>query len=188
MDARVRCLLCDSIIIVSDYYVLFRFTSVPSFNNHYYAVLSGASSFADAVSIAASTSINGMTGYLVTINTIEEYNYVHWGLKARSVWISATDATVEGTWRYGTSGLSGQSASIMPWASNEPNGNTAENCAILYVIGLNDLSCSSGSKNFVVEFECASPKILFQGACVCMSCFDTFRHSYSIALGHSARL
>jgi hypothetical protein len=145
---------------------------VPSFNDHYYAVLSGASSFADAVSTAASTSVNGMTGYLATINTIEEYNYLHWGLKARSVWISATDASVEGTWRYGSSALSGQSVSIMPWVNSEPNGNTGENCAIMYVLGLHDLSCTSGSKNFVVEFECLSPKILFQGACVCESSYD----------------
>ena len=142
---------------------------MPGFNGRFYDVLTGATSFADAVSRAASTTYNGMTGYLATINSIEEYAFIHWTMRAGSVWLSGTDANSEGTWKYSSSSLSGSNVAYLLWAPNEPNGRSSENCLHHWLPGLNDAGCSSNwITNFVVEFECLSPRILVQGACIRM--------------------
>jgi hypothetical protein len=142
---------------------------VPGFNGRFYDILPGATSYSDAVFRASTISYNGMNGYLATINSIEEYAYIHWTMRAGGVWLSGTDANGEGTWKYSSSSSSGSNVAFLPWALNEPNGGTSENCLQHISGGLNDVSCSSsGISNFVVEFECPSPRILVQGACIRM--------------------
>ncbi len=142
---------------------------MPEFNGRFYDVLTGATSYADAVSRAASITYNGMTGYLATINSMEEYAFIHWNMSTGSVWLSGTDLGSEGTWKYSSSSLSGSNVAYLPWALNEPNGRTSENCLYHWAAGLADISCSNNSiPNFVVEFECVSPRILVQGACIRM--------------------
>ncbi len=143
---------------------------MPGFNGRFYDVLTGATSYDNAISRAAATTYNGMTGYLATINSVEEYAFIHWRMRAGSVWLSGTDTNSEGTWKYSSSSLSGSNVAYLLWATGEPNGGGTENCLQHGVTGLNDVPCSSnGIPNFVVEFECLSPRIVVQGACIRMS-------------------
>ncbi len=150
---------------------LLHHPTVPAFNGRFYDVLTGTTSHADAVSRAASTTYNGMTGYLATINSMEEYAFIHWTMRAGSVWLSGTDASIEGTWKYSSSSLIGSNVVYGAWGIGEPNGGTTENCLTHWAAGLADVSCvNNWITNFVVEFECPSPRIVVQGACIRMMC------------------
>ncbi len=148
--------------------------AVPGFNGRFYDVLSGATNYTNAESRAAATTYNGMTGYLATINSIEEYAFIHWVMRAGSAWLSGTDRDSEGTWKYSSSSAFGSNVvADLPWATGEPSGGGGrieEDCLQHGEWGLNDVPCSTDEiPNFVVEFECLSPRIVVQGACIRMS-------------------
>ncbi|XP_067224653.1 CD209 antigen-like protein C [Chanodichthys erythropterus] len=82
---------------------------------------------------------------LIIINNKEEQNFVrNITSSADLVWIGLTDSDVEGTWKWvdGTSMTSGFSF----WGSGEPNGNTKENCTLIYSSGWADYPCNDNFK------------------------------------------
>ena len=93
---------------------------------------------------------------------------MRWNLGTHESWISGTDATSEGVYKYTINGAtSTTSLTVAPWAINEPDGGWNENCVVLRNYGYIDAICSrSDFSNYVVEFECVSPRIMFQGACI----------------------
>ena len=121
---------------------------------------------ADATRVAGAVMYRGMSGYLARIESPEEYAYVRWGLGVHEAWITGMDAAQEGHWKY----PNGNYLFPFPLAIGEPDGGTRENCLILRSNGYIDVECArSDFSDFVVEFECLSPKILFQGACISTS-------------------
>jgi hypothetical protein len=162
-------------------------TAVPSFNNRFYAVLSRATNYANAVALAGATTYRGMTGYIATISSYDEYAFVRWGLGAQSLWISGTDASSEGTYKYTIGGAtSSTTMSPMHWGIGEPNGGSDEDCIVIGSNGYADVVCTrTDFPDFVVEFECLSPKILFQGACI--STLRMFHHVCNAASFHLTR-
>ena len=108
-----------------------------------------------------------MTGYLATINSAEEFNYISWNLRLRNAWISATDSAVEGTWKYGSSPLIGQNVGFTEWHVGEPSCFFNEDCASYSIYGFSDRSCTSSLDRILIEFECVSPKLMVQGVCTC---------------------
>ena len=153
---------------------------MPSLNGHFYAVLSGATSYDDAIQRAAASSYQGLTGYLATIDSVAEYALLRWSVKIDRAWVSGTDAAQEGTWRFNTGPSSGTTASLL-WAAFEPNGWNVENCAVHIEIGVVDTSCNNqGISSFVVEYDCPAPKIVFQGACIRMCLYLLSSHKSCI--------
>jgi hypothetical protein len=116
--------------------------------------MSTASSYAAAQQTAASMTYNGMRGYLATIDSAAEYQFLSWILRARNAYVSGTDATSEGNWVLTDGPNAGQSAPYLPWSFEKPSGGKSQNClALSSADGVMDVSCTTGKMDFVVEFE-----------------------------------
>ncbi len=145
-------------------YILF---SVPLFNGRFYAVLSGAFTLNDAFDKAAASTYRGMTGFLAPINGIEDYAFLRWSMKVSDAWLGISDFAVENTWRTLAGPTAGALAPYVPFSLGEGRDGTVTNCIVMTSTGLADTSCTSSGQNFVVAYECRSPMILFDNACIC---------------------
>jgi hypothetical protein len=140
---------------------------VPSYDGHFYAIISGSRSLTDAATQASRLSFNGMQGYLASITTPQEYNFVMWNLRPQNVWVDISDQATEGTWRLTAGPDAGKTTTFLPWFNNEPNGGRGENCVVLGCFGYIDSPCSTFDNfDFLVEFECASPAVVWRGGCI----------------------
>ena len=137
--------------------------------NHLYEYVSvpGTINWANAKTAAESRSKYGAQGYLTTIASQAENNFVAARL-LNAGWMGASDVTTEGTWRWVTGPeantifsvgnitpvtVSGQYAN---WNPNEPNDSGGEDCGQFLAGGTgrwNDLSCTSTLlPGYVVEY------------------------------------
>ena len=101
---------------------------------HYYQVSAGVDdTWSDARDDAQSRSLFGLTGYLATITSAEENDFIAEHTPAANAWIGASDAAVEGEWRWVTGPEAGTQfwqgavagspvgGQFVSWAANEPN-------------------------------------------------------------------
>lgn len=104
-------------------------------NGHYYKYVELRDvTWSRAFRMAATLSYNQLPGYLVTITSEQENEFLlhHWGERSH-VWLGASDQEVEGEWRWmcgpeagsvfwlGTT--NGEAAGFSAWKSNEPNNS-----------------------------------------------------------------
>ena len=129
--------------------------------------------FDQALSFAATKTFDGVTGYLTTITTEQENNFVKSNIQdALNIWIAASDSQVEGDWKWvagpesgtlfwrGVGSGSVQGGNYASWASGEPNNSSAnEHAAVTNwnsAAGLwNDLASTNTSSigGLVVEYS-----------------------------------
>lgn len=127
-------------------------------NGHFYESINHNSSVTwnDAKNVAEERALNGATGYLATITSEAEFNYLVGKLNDDG-WFGASDVDSEGDWKWTTGPEAGTSfwagdatGSVITdqfahWASNEPNDfESNEDCAQFYKdgAGWNDIPCS----------------------------------------------
>ncbi len=136
-------------------------------NGHLYKYISYNGTWNQAQTHAAGQTAYGATGYLTTISSQTENDFVAARL-LNAGWMGASDSAVEGAWRWVTgpesgtqfwSGLSGGSTvggNYANWGTGEPNDSGGEDCAQFLTGGSgkwNDLPCSTYSlPGYVVEF------------------------------------
>jgi hypothetical protein len=112
------------------------------FNGHYYEFVSGNLTWENARTAAASRTNLGLQGYLATITSQPENEFVASKLEGQG-WVGASDAAVEGEWRWvtgpeagtlfwqGGTAVAGQynnwSTTYRGTPSPEPNNNVAPN-------------------------------------------------------------
>lgn len=138
-------------------------------NGHMYEVVNNGDplSWNDAKVAAESRTMNGATGYLATITSQAENDYLL-GKLTGDGWFGASDAGTEGDWKWvtgpetGTSFWSGQGDGhtvgglFANWNSSEPNDSQSnEDCAQFYSNGngWNDLPCDGAYLDYyVVEY------------------------------------
>ncbi|NQT39724.1 MAG: PEP-CTERM sorting domain-containing protein [Planctomycetes bacterium] len=105
-------------------------------NGHYYDFVAGGIGWTSAEAAAAASSFQGQSGYLATITSEAEWDFLK-GLPHARGWLGGSDAAVEGEWRWVTGpeigqpfwdgGISGTSHGFSAWRSGEPNNWQIEN-------------------------------------------------------------
>ena len=140
-------------------------------NGHFYEIVNQSLDWSQAKVAAAARTVNGATGYLATVTTQEENDYISPRLSGDG-WIGASDSETEGAsendWQWvtgpetGTSFWAGLSdgAPVNGLYSNwvdgvEPNNSGNEDCAQFYSngSGWNDLPCEGFTLgSYVVEY------------------------------------
>jgi len=135
-------------------------------NGHFYRPISTGANFANAITLSTQQTFKGQTGYLVTITSADEDNFIFNNVPQSNIWFAADDRTTEGRWvisagpelgtllRIGNGGGINQQGVYNNWASGEPNdwgGN--EDAAVTKWNGSqwNDLSTANVNP-YVVEF------------------------------------
>jgi len=134
-------------------------------NGHFYRPVSGSLNYASAKSGAAGQTFKGQTGYLVTITSQDEQNFINANVPINNIWFALSDAGLEGRWKIDagpengtlvwtasanvnnstTSGYSNAGTTapgqFTAWASSQPDntdGSTGEDHAITNYNGANN--------------------------------------------------
>ena len=138
-------------------------------NGHLYQYISGSFTWSAAKTAAEGRTAYGSTGYLATITSSAENNFVYQRISGDG-WLGTNDIETEKTWKWvtgpeaGTSyfqenpsdgGGSAISGRYHSWASDEPNDyGSGEDCGYMYASqggNWNDFPCSA-LQGYVVEF------------------------------------
>jgi len=141
---------------------------------HTYEFYNVPSYFDDAQEFAENRNHNGEKGYLLTVTSPEEAEFLSIWLgenRVGSVWLGAKDAQQEGEWKW-IGGpekdqvfWSGGSVDnkFSSWNEGEPNNAGEEDCGVFSVTGkMNDALCRLGPKlSVVVEYgsDAADPSL-----------------------------
>lgn len=177
-------------------------------NEHAYKVVSVGGpgiSWTDAKAAAEGQTFGGVAGYLATITSIQEHNFVLTRIN-QDGWIGASDSDVEGTWRWktGPEGLMDDGDGLHFWTGNgsgsvvpgqfanwnqvspatEPNNSGAgEDCGQIRFTAnaegrWNDLPCTTPLPNYVVEFGApgALPEVVTTSFNI-----NTLPHTYTLS-------
>jgi hypothetical protein len=99
-------------------------------NGHFYRPISTGVFYSQSKINAAATTFKGQRGYLVTITSSDEDNFIYNNVPQSNIWFALTDSITEGTWRIddgpekGTIvriGTTNQQGVYNNWAGGEPN-------------------------------------------------------------------
>jgi hypothetical protein len=150
------------------------FTSQQNYNGHSYYRSTGSAFWTDA-----RTACSNMGGYLVTVTTAAENNFIYnlWP----SGWIGLTDEVTEGVWKW----VTGEPYSYSSWNPGEPNN--AGNEDYIQFVGAgrwNDLP-NNQSLPYVIEFDYIvtfTPWVLHQTVYTNSSGFYSFSQSTNPAV------
>jgi len=136
-------------------------------NGHFYRPISTAQFYSTAKSLAAQQTFKGQTGYLVTITSQSEQDFIVANVPQNNIWFALSDVAQEGYWRIdagpenGTliKTQNGQTAGNIAgqynnWCAGEPNNAGGEHYAVTKWGGgscWNDLP-NNYSCAYIVEF------------------------------------
>jgi hypothetical protein len=136
-----------------------------SVTGNFYEKSTTAKNFAAAKADAESRSINGASGYLATVTSTAEFDYIKSkaGLST-GIWLGASDNAVEGEWRWvggpengqqfwqGGTGGAVVDGMWSDWNPGEPNNSSNEDYLQITTGGkLNDLN-GTGLLSYVIEY------------------------------------
>ena len=138
-------------------------------NGHFYRPISTSATYDNAKSLSAGQTFKGQTGYLVTITSANEEQFIITNVPQSNIWFALTDRAQEGFWRIdagpenGTliKTQNGQTAGNVVgqynnWCAGEPNNAGDEDFAVTKWGGgscWNDLpGTSSWANPYIVEF------------------------------------
>ena len=134
-------------------------------NGHSYKLVNHGQSISwtDAKVAAESMTINGQQGYLATITSAQENEFVINEVGVVTAWIGASDAAQEGTWQWVTgpeagtifqtgNAPTGSTQGYTNWQNGEPNDSGGEDYGHILGTGWNDYANNGPVSNYVVEF------------------------------------
>ena len=95
-------------------------------NSHYYDFISGSFTWQQALAAAAGQTHLGQQGYLVTITSEQESDFIFNSVTRTGFWTAGTDEAVEGQFRWAAGPEAGQLFSYSRFSPSEPNNNGNE--------------------------------------------------------------
>jgi len=131
-------------------------------NQHIYALKTASATWTDADAAASASTRLGMNGYLTTVTSQSEQNFIQ--ANAMFGWIGASDEVTEGTWKWVTGpeagtlfyeNSTGLVSSYANWNANEPNnsgGGSGSDYGYLYLNGKWDDGPNVSNSSYVVEY------------------------------------
>ncbi|NQZ27080.1 MAG: PEP-CTERM sorting domain-containing protein [Colwellia sp.] len=100
---------------------LIQWESADGGNDHWYELTTETTNEFDARIIALTSRHNGEFGYLATITSQEEQDFIKALIGNTRAWIGASDAASEGNWIWMDGPERGLALSYTFWAAGEPN-------------------------------------------------------------------
>jgi hypothetical protein len=133
-------------------------------NGHYYQLVEveePGMDWSEARDAAATMVYNGMPGYLATVTSQQEEDFIISNfpeIYPQYVWLGASDEANEGDWKW----ITGEAWDYTDWAIGEPNGGNYENCLEYgdYQEWWNDESCNRKIYFYLVEYSTSLTTIL----------------------------
>lgn len=133
-------------------------------NGHYYDFIQQNVSWNDALAAADASTYLGLDGYLVTITSADEDNFIKALTgSATYVWAAGSDQGQEGVWRWMAGpelgmiffGPGAAPGAYSHWNSGEPNNNNSENYLHIKANAgdWNDIYPTFGSGGYVIEYS-----------------------------------
>lgn len=137
-------------------------------NDHFYEYVGTPMTWDAARAAAAGTTHAGMPGYLATITSAAEQNFILTSVTRSTSWIGGTDRTAEGVWRWETGpeagdiffGPGASAGAFAFWNSGEPNDCCAGEDEAVFAWGAggawNDIGTPSFPNyavGFIAEFS-----------------------------------
>ena len=133
-------------------------------NGHYYelAETSSALNWYNATAAAGALEYKGLPGYLATITTAEEQEFVvnqFPQILPEAVWLGASDENLEGWFQWTTGESDGYALGIAGmyenWNTGEPSGGTSENCLVFLdgSVRWGDEDCDRSLNFYLVEYS-----------------------------------
>ena len=129
-------------------------------NGHYYEFISTGLSFDDALAAAAASSFNGQQGYLATVTSQGEQDFIYASVTTSATWFSGSDRETEGTWKWVAGPEAGTTfwqagvgtLTYANWSGNEPNNFGNENFLYGNWSGATWNDIGGGSLGYVIEY------------------------------------
>lgn len=134
--------------------------SFNSDNNNFYKYINHNTNFNNALAQSALQTLNGANGHMVTITSATENSFVD-GILGSHIWLAASDADVEGEWKWVAGpeegsvfsiGGTAQSGFYEKWSGSEPNSGASANYAYMNT-NSNWYDQNGGNRRYVVEWE-----------------------------------
>jgi len=91
-------------------------------NDHWYEFVADGLTWDEALAAAAARSHDGEAGYLGTVTSAAEFNFIRDFVTRTLIWIGGNDAETEGTFKWVTGPEAGTVfGAFQPWNPGEPN-------------------------------------------------------------------
>ena len=135
-------------------------------NGHFYRPIATGATYTNAKTLSTQQSFKGQTGYLVTITSADEQNFIIANVPQNNIWFALSDRLQEGYWRVDAGPENGtlinignyngnpQPGTYQNWCGGEPNDAGGEDYAVTKWGGggcWNDLP-DNYSCAYIVEF------------------------------------
>lgn len=141
-----------------------QWTTASGGNGHWYEYVSlPGGSWEDSLAAAAGSTFNGMQGYLATITSAGENDFLYSSVTGGAGWVSGADHTTEGTWVWSAGPEAGTvfwkdgiTQTYAAWNGAEPNNSGDEDYVVIKQLpGWNDAP-TSYAQAYYVEYSAAA--------------------------------